>query len=430
MASAQMKMNMVRMENSAGYMSSGTSVEPLTTSETAAMIHKSWDGWTFMFHANADLVSVQQSGPRGRDKVFAPNWIMPMLGKSFGRQSLEFRTMLSAEPLTVTKRRYPELFQNGETAYGLPVIDGQHPHDLFMELGVRYEVNFAEKTRLFVYGAPVGEPALGPTAFPHRASNSENPLSMLGHHVEDSTHISNSVVTVGFIQGPLQLEASTFHGQEPNENRWNIDRGKPDSFASRISFSPDKHFSGQFSIGRINNREALHSSEDTLRMTASIHHHASFSGGHIATSVIWGRNKDLPGDEQPRIFNAYDLETTVKFRSKNWVWGRVENLDRDQTLLVGETPAVLDTEETPIGRIQAWTLGYEREIPSPISFLSLGIGTQYTGYRIPAVFKSVYGERPSTAVVFLRLRPVANMADHIKMMHQSADVPPRTSRSQ
>jgi hypothetical protein len=276
----------------------------------------------------------------------------------------------------------------------------------------------AEKTRLFVYAAPVGEPALGPTAFPHRASNSENPLSMLGHHMEDSTHISNSVITVGFIQGPLQLEASTFHSQEPNENRWNFDGGKPDSFASRLSLSPSKHFSGQFSVGRINNREPTHASEDTFRLTASIHHHATFKGGHIASSIIWGRNKDLPGDEAPRIFNAYDVESTVKFHSKNWVWGRVESLDRDQTFLVGETPAVLDVEETPIGRIQAWTVGYEREIPFPVKFLSMGIGAQYTGYRMPPAIKAVYGDRPSTAVFFLRLRPVGNMADHIKLMHQ------------
>src|SRR5215470_4139003 len=109
-----------------------------------------------MFHANAKLVSVQQSGPRDHDKVFSSNWIMPMLGRSFERQSIEFRTMLSAEPLTVTKRRYPELFQTGETAFGLPVIDRQHPHDLIMELAVRYEISFAEKSRLFLYGAPVG----------------------------------------------------------------------------------------------------------------------------------------------------------------------------------------------------------------------------------------------------------------------------------
>ena len=53
---------------------------------------------------------------------------MPMLTREFGRHSISARTMLSLEPLTVTERRYPELFQGGETAYGLPIVDGQHPH--------------------------------------------------------------------------------------------------------------------------------------------------------------------------------------------------------------------------------------------------------------------------------------------------------------
>ena len=105
-----------------------------------------------------------------------------MLSREFGRQSVMFRVMLSLEPATVTKREYPELFQTGETAHGLPVVDGQHPHDFFMELAGRYDFVLNDRTRLFIYGGPVGEPALGPTAFPHRASASENPVAALGHH--------------------------------------------------------------------------------------------------------------------------------------------------------------------------------------------------------------------------------------------------------
>src|SRR4029077_4583967 len=171
----------------------------------------------------------------------------------------------------------PELFQSGETAYGLPVVDGQHPHDLFMEIAGRYDFRWSERTQIFFYGGPLGEPALGPTAFPHRASASENPVAVLGHHQEDSTHISNSVITAGFVGGPVQLEASTFHGGEPNENRWNIDRGKPDSFASRLSLSAGNNLSGQFSVGRINNREPEEPGMDTLRTTASIHYNIRFA---------------------------------------------------------------------------------------------------------------------------------------------------------
>jgi hypothetical protein len=410
-------MSMAGMENSVGFLSSGTSIQPKATSESESMIHTPLGNWTFMFHANAFVVDTQQSGPRGHDKFYAPNWIMPMLTRQYGRNTIAFRTMLSLDPVTITKRRYPELFQSGETAYGLPIVDAQHPHELFMEIAGRYEFKLADKAQLFIYGGPVGEPALGPTAFPHRSSASEHPAAVLAHHQQDSTHISNSVITVGFSGGPLQLEASTFHGREPNENRWNIDKGKPDSFASRLTLSAGNNFSGQFSIGRINNREALEPNLDTLRTTASIHHHLRFSSGHVSTSLIWGRNKDLEA-HGARIFNGYTAESTVNFLEHNWVWTRIENVDRDRTLLVGETTAALLVGEEPIGRVQAYTFGYERDLPVGISALKVGLGAQVTTYGLTPQLKSVYGNRPTGFNVFLRIRPAGNAAAHMQIMHQ------------
>jgi len=410
-------MNMAGMENTVGFLASGTSIEPKTTSESDPMVVKTRGSWTFMFHANAFLVDTQQSGPRGHDKLFSTNWLMPMLMHQSGRNTITFRTMLSLEPATVTDRRYPELFQKGEIAYGLPIIDGQHPHELFMELAGRYEFKLSDRSQIFVYGGPVGEPALGPTAYPHRSSASENPVATLGHHEQDSTHISNSVITLGFTGGPLQLEASTFHGREPGENRWNIDKGKPDSFASRLTIALNKNLSGQFSIGRINSREALEPKLDTLRTTASIHYNRQFSFGHISSSLIWGRNKDLDHDRS-RVFNSYALESTVKFLKRNWAWTRIENVDRDRTLLVGETRAALNIEEEPIGRVQAYTFGYERDLPIRISALNVGLGVQATAYGVPLPLKAVYGNRPAGLSVFLRLRPTGNMMEHMRQMHQ------------
>lgn len=402
---AQESMNMAAMENSVGFLSSGTSIEPKATSESSPMIHKTLGNWVFMFHANAFVVGTQQKGPRGRDKAFSSNWFMPMLARTFGASTISFRTMLSLEPATVTHRRYPLLFQTGETAFGREIIDGQHPHELIMELAARYDYAFNDRTRFFVYGGPVGEPALGPTAFPHRASASENPTAVLGHHQQDSTHISDSVLTLGFVGGPIQLEASTFHGGEPNENRWNIDRGKPDSFASRLSFSAGNSFSGQFSMGRINNREPSEPGMDTLRTTASVHHNTRFTGGHVASSLIWGRNNDMHGVER-HISNAYTLESTVNFRDRNWLWTRIENGDHEET------------DETPSGRIQSWTFGYERELPTGSLPLRVGLGAQTTVYGLTPELKTIYGNRPAGLTFFLRVRPKGNMMLHMQAMHQ------------
>jgi hypothetical protein len=454
-AVAQQASSMPGVENSVGYLASGTSVQPRTTSEATSMIHTSLGNWTFMLHANGFLVDVQQSGLRGHDKFFSPNWFMPMLHRNFGKQGLTFRTMLSLEPATITNRRYPLLFQTGETAYGLSIIDGQHPHNFVMEVSGKYELALAERSQFFVYGGPVAEAALGPTAFPHRASSSENPLAAIGHHMQDSTHIATNVITLGFVEGPLQFEASTFHGREPNENRWTISTGKPDSFATRVTISPHKSLSAQFSTGRLNNPEALDPSLDTVRSTASIHHDLQFSSGHISSSFIWGRNKDLKNGAR-RIFNSYNFEMTSQFLRHNWIWTRIENVDRDRTLLPVQAPAgpicllcgivgfgisleddsgfpplnhvvlgpngnPVTVEEEPIGRVQAYTAGYERELPAAWSLpkISTGFGFQVTAYSLPSQLTAVYGNHPATVAVFLRFRPTGNMAAHMKLMHRN-----------
>jgi len=450
------QMTMPAVENSVGYLASGTSIQPKVTSESSPMIHRSFGNWTMMFHANAFLVDIQQTGPRGADKFFSANWLMPMLTRQFGRQNLTLRTMLSLEPATVTNRSYPLLFQSGETAYGFSLINGQHPHDFFMEIAARYDIRLGERSQVFVYGGPVGEAALGPTAFPHRPSASENPLAVLGHHQQDSSHIATNVVTVGMAAGPLQLEASGFHGREPDEGRWNVNRGKPDSFATRLTVAPHKNLTAQFSTGRLNSPEDA-ASHDTVRTTASVHYSPHFASGHLSSSLIWGRNKDLIATRR-RIFNSYNLEITSKFRGRNWLWTRIENVDRDSALLpVAQTPSqsppdcrlcgilgprlsVLDAEEEvtpihkhivpgpdgrpiqidedPVGRVQAYTFGYERELPVRLSWLNVGLGAQFTTYTMPAAFKPVYGDRPTTVAFFLRLRPAGNMTDHMKMMHR------------
>src|SRR5262249_37432052 len=151
----------------------------------------------------------------------------------------------------------------------------------------------SDKVGLYAYGGPRGDPALGPTAYPPRASVSENVLAIRGHHEQDATHISNSVITLGFDPGPVQLAASPFHGPGPEANRWNIEGGAPAWFATRLTLAAGNNLVGQFSIGRLNSREALDPDVDTIRTTASLEHNVTFGSGHVSSSLIWGRNKDI-----------------------------------------------------------------------------------------------------------------------------------------
>src|SRR5207244_7288425 len=98
---------------------------------------------------------------------------------------------------------------------------------------------------------------LATVGFPHRDSASEIPQAPLGHHFEDSTHISDDVITAGVAYRVIRFEASAFHGAEPDEQRWDLDGGKLDSESVRLTVTPTPSLSGQVSCGYLNQPEQL-----------------------------------------------------------------------------------------------------------------------------------------------------------------------------
>ncbi len=378
---------------------SGTSAEP--DSVPVAMLMAMKGNWMLMLHGNAFLTELQQTGPRGADKFFSTNWAMGMAERWVGPGQLTLRTMLSLEPATITGRRYPLLFQQGETAYGLPIVDGQHPHNFVMELAALYDWKLGERTLLSFYAAPVGDPAIGPTAYPHRASAAENPVGSLGHHQQDSTHISYDVVTVGVTHGIARVEASGFHGREPGENRWTIAAGAIDSWATRLTVQPGKNWSGQYSYARIASPEALFPTENQARTTASAMYNRPFAQGNWASTALWGRTRSLTDNAKE---NSYLLESLVRFQTKNSVWTRIENAGRTNELLNGEKPLPPGFVEEPIGHVQAYTFGYDRDFDL-FPHVRTALGAQVTTYGVPEVLRGDYGAHPVGVGVFIRLRP-------------------------
>jgi hypothetical protein len=353
-----------------------------------------------MFMGDAFLVDTQQSGPRGGDKFYAPNWFMIAAEHAVGKGSFMLRIMGSLDPATITHRRYPLLFQTGETAFGNPIADAQHPHDLFMELGAHYARPLGRKAMFQLYVAAVGDPALGPVAFPHRASAAELPQAPLGHHWQDSSHIVNEVVTVGVSRGIFRLEASGFHGQEPNENRWNIDYGAVDSWSSRLSILPNKNWVGQVSVGRLHHPEELESG-DVVRATASLAYTKPLAHGSWSSSLIWGRNHKTP---ERRNTNSFTLESVAQVSRRNFVTGRAERVDKDE--LFDAQPELKERLERSAGisfRIGAYTLGYTRDVQL-FRYVETGIGANFTAYTLPAAIQPYYGAHPFAACMYVRLR--------------------------
>jgi hypothetical protein len=384
----------------------GTSAQPNSTNEP--MIMRTHGKWMFMFHGNAFLSALQQSGPRGYDKVFSTNWFMPMAQRQIGNGELTLRTMISLEPATVTQRFYPLLFQQGETAFGKPINDGQHPHDFIMELAALYDLRLGQNALLSFYAAPVGDPAMGPSAYPHRASAAENPVASLGHHLQDSTHIANDVVTGGLTYKKARIEFSGFHGREPDEFRWNIDSGAIDSWSTRVTVQPGQNWSAQYSFAHLTSPEQLHAAEDIQRMTASVSYNRPLFRGNWASTLLWGRNRVL---QSGQISNGYLAESTLQFAEQNRIWTRIESADRTSELLLGKQAEPPGFDEQILARIQAYTVGYDHDFPL-IPGLSTALGGQVTFYGKPDFLTPIYGQHPAGAIVFVRVRPKGNAHTH------------------
>lgn len=388
---------------------SGTSLLP--ASAPGYMWHWMKNDWMIMAHGDFKIGFNHQGGPRGINKAESQNWFMLMAERKAGPGQLMLRGMFSAEPGTAPRRGFPELFQTGETFKGRPIIDAQHPHDLFMELAAAYNIQLSESVALNFYGGPVAEPALGPVAFMHRMSASENPAAPLGHHWQDSTHISHGVITAGITAGRFRIESSLFHGAEPDENRKDIEMGKLDSWSARAWFTPTPDWSMQFSYGHLVHPEIVIPG-NLRRLTASISHNHSWKDGNWASSLIWGRN-----DESHGISNAYLLESTANFLDKNYLYTRIELVDKpglleenifgrrgiDEFHSIGDGFEVGDHFSRQF-RVGAVTFGGVRDIVADAR-LRVGIGADVTFYHAPDGLKPIYGSSPTSFHVFLRLRP-------------------------
>ena len=383
-----------------GQMGSGTSWQPASTQSN--MLHKASGEWLLMFHYNAVIGINSQGGPRGATKFESVNWFMPMAFRKVGPGTLELRGMFSLEPFTFPPGGSPLLFQTGETYKGRPIIDAQHPHDLFMELSASYTVPVGERATWFAYFGYPGEPALGPVAFMHRASAAENPAAALSHHLQDSSHISFGVVTTGFTYRWFKLEGSVFNGREPDENRYNFDAHRWNSRSARLSIAPSRNWSMQISHGLLRDPEAQEPG-DVRRTTASISYNRPFNRGHWASSLIWGRNHENHGEERFNL-NGYIAESTINFLDKNYLYTRLELVDKNSLLRAADRVRLGITEHHPLFRIGAYTFGASRDVWT-MTNLSMAIGGDVTLYSKPQTLDPIYGTSPASYRLFLRFRP-------------------------
>ena len=178
-------------------------------------------------------------------------------------------------------------------------------------------------------------------------------------------------------------------------------QGRIDSWSTRLTLQPGQNWSGQFSYGRITSPEALSSSEDQARTTASIMYNKPIAHGNWASSAVWGRMRSIPDSAK---LNSYLFESILNFGNANYLWTRIENAARTNELLIREHPLRPRFVEEPLTHVQAYTFGYDREV-SLLPHLSSALGAQVTTYGVGRPLQPIYGTDPIGVSVFLRMRP-------------------------
>ncbi len=344
-------------------------------------------GWQLMAHGAISFQYTDATGPRGADKGYVTSMAMLSATKVTTWGKISLRTMLSAEP-AMDRRGYPNLFATGETAYGIPLVDRQHPHDLFMELAGRVDINVGENGSVYLYGGPVGEPALGPSAFMHRASARYNPEPPITHHWFDSTHITYGVVTAGAGGSQWQLEASAFRGREPDERRWNIETPKLDSWSVRATLTPSPRWALQASYGELKQPEAGHPGEDEHRVTASAHY---ANGKGLAAMAAFSAKRRVPGD----TLTAWLGEVNWDIDRQNTLFGRIENVANDE--LFADHESQLHDHALRVTKLQG---GYARRVP--LGPVEMALGGSLATFVRPAALAAAYGDTPVQFTLFAK----------------------------
>lgn len=377
---------------------SGTGWLPDASPMYGYMVHSK--NWMLMFHGSVFLrytsININNEGKRNASMFDAPNWFMGMAKRKIGEDGLiKFGLMMSLDRLTERGDGYPLLFQSGETWEGQPLVNRQHPHDLFSEINVAYTQRINKYIDITGYFGYPGEPAIGPVAFMHRVSAGNNPDAPLSHHWQDATHITFGVGTFGVRYGLFKIEGSIFNGKEPDENRYNFDRREFNSYSYRVSMNPDRNFALQFSQGFIKGPEALEPDVDVTRTTASITHSYNYTKSqNLNSTIAWGmNNKDEHHKEHSLL-----LESNFEWNKTN-LYGRYEFVEKD-----AEELALSGFEHGRIFNINALTLGGNYKV-AKLAGMYLSLGLQGSVYFTPSSLEPYYGKTPLSAQIYLKFSP-------------------------
>ena len=381
---AGMQMKAVLGSGPANREGSGTSWQPDSSPMFMKML-PSVGGFEFGTMGALQAGYVDAGGKRGDKGFFSSSMVMLMGRKELSGGTLGLHFMSSLDPLINGRRGVPNLFQNGFTVKDAEVGDRKDPHNIFAELAASYSRPLSKDWSGFLYGGPVGEPALGNVMYLHRASGLEIPEAPISHDWFDGTHISFGVATLGLVyQNKWKVEGSAFNSDEPGAHLYGIGRVAFNSASSRLSYNPSRDWSFTTSYGYLNSD----ANEHRLTFGAAYSHDLPH-GDNLSATAYLGQNI-VQGSTKS---NAWLAETTY-YHGENQFFTRFERVDKDELVNV------------PTGRytVNKLLFGVVHNIYSKDQ-LDYGLGTYAGVYSFPSSLNASYGKNPLTVGVFFRIRP-------------------------
>jgi hypothetical protein len=344
-------------------------------------------GWT-VFHAfDAHATHVGESGPaNSRTDTFSTNWFVAGVERSLGSRGFVLaRGRVSLEPYTISEDGYPELLQYVSAEGGGPIVGRMRAHDFWGEAAVQLGFRPSASTLLSVYGAAVGDPALGAAPAELRMSGVDFPSAPFAYDLQETTHDSTRVVTAGFGTRWITLEASSFHDAVTSGRHTSIDDGKMDSQSARVTLTPSPNFALQVSRGKLGDVN-----ERTVT-SASI----TYGVPTVAVTALWTRREPDQGVPQRAPQTAYSFELALR-GTRNTFIARAEWVDRPAGF-----PVIVN--ELTVERSTHATAGYIFDfIAKPAFRLGAGVSADYhtQSHELPAE----YGHKPQSVYAFVRVR--------------------------
>ncbi len=342
-------------------------------------------GWTFFHGFDAHITYVSQTGPEEQEnEVFSTNWFGAGVHRNIGgRGFILARGRVSLEPYTIEEDGYPQFFQYvpGE----LDSIDRMRAQDLFGEAAVQVGFRPTQSTLLSVYGALVGQPALGAAPAQMRPSGIDFAEAPFAYDIQETYADSTSVVTAGFSTSWIALEASVFHDGATTGDHTELDTGDIDSQSARLTLmSPNAIV--QISRGELG--------EDLAKRTVTS---ASFTyaASMVAATALWTRREF----EETAFASetAYGLELALR-GSRNTFMVRAEHVDR---------PSGFPFPHLPVGGAVEpathFTGGYLFDFIAGGRYRA-GVGVNIDYRTQTREIEEIYGHKPQGIFTFVRFR--------------------------